>query len=111
VARKTAGVAPVAADLHEESDAERNDVADGIQITDPARGDQIRDAITATDGDAVALDAASTRDSLDVLHRSGFYVEPTSAVAVAGLREYRDRGVLDDDADVVVALTGSGLKS
>ena len=112
---QAAGVAPIAADLHDgerhDGDDERDDEADGIQITDPARGDQIRDAIEATDGDAVALDAASTRDSLDALHRSGFYVEPTSAVAVAGLDEYRDRGVLDDDADVVVALTGSGLKS
>ncbi|WP_433628562.1 pyridoxal-phosphate dependent enzyme [Halomicrococcus sp. NG-SE-24] len=105
------GVAPIAAELHGDADGERNDVADGIQITRPARRDQILDAVEATDGDAIALDADVTDDALDALRRSGFYVEPTSAVAVAGLSAYRERGVLGDDEDVVVALTGSGLKS
>jgi threonine synthase len=88
-----------------------NDLADGIQIREPARKDQLLDAIDATDGDAIACDAAATQDALAALHERGFYVEPTSAVAVAGLDAYRERGVLDADADVAVALTGSGLKS
>ena len=37
-------------------------------------------------------------------------MEPTSAVAPAALEAYRAEGVLDADADVVVPLTGSGLK-
>ncbi|WP_458186484.1 pyridoxal-phosphate dependent enzyme [Haladaptatus sp. NG-WS-4] len=109
------GVAPIAVELHAsdegDTEADRNDVADGIQITHPARGGQILDAIDSTGGDAIALDSEATRDALDRLHRTGFYVEPTSAVAVAGLSAYRERGVLDDDADVVVPLTGHGLKS
>lgn len=111
------GVSPIADERQTDdgSDAdgrdERNDVADGIQITHPARRDGILEAIEATDGDAIALDAGATQTALDKLHRTGFYVEPTSAVAVAGLTEYRDRGVLAGDADVVVPLTGSGLKS
>ncbi|MFH5800314.1 pyridoxal-phosphate dependent enzyme [Haladaptatus sp. CMAA 1911] len=118
------GVSPIANGLHADSEgedgaderfgdhaAERNDVADGIQITHPVRCDGILDAIEATDGDAIALDAGATQTALDKLHRTGFYVEPTSAVAVAGLTAYRDRGILADDADVVVPLTGSGLKS
>lgn len=88
-----------------------NDLADGIQIREPARKDQILDAIDATNGDAIACDAATTQDALASLHERGFYVEPTSAVAVAGLEAYRERGVLGADADVTVALTGSGLKS
>ena len=87
-----------------------NDVADGIQILDPARGDQIRAAVAATDGDCLSVDAAATERELDALHERGFYVEATSAVAPAGLREYRRRGVLDEEHDVVVPLTGSGLK-
>ncbi|WP_435156003.1 pyridoxal-phosphate dependent enzyme [Haladaptatus sp. DFWS20] len=104
------GVAPIADELHGGGDG-RNDVADGIQITHPVRRDQILDAIETTDGDAIALDATATQDALDGLHRTGFYVEPTSAVAVAGLSAYRERGLIADDADVVVPLTGSGLKS
>ncbi|WP_227352988.1 threonine synthase [Haladaptatus salinisoli] len=109
------GVAPIADERHDADEGDiddgRNDVADGIQIAHPARRDQITDAIEGTDGDAVALDAEATREALDRLHRTGFYVEPTSAVAVAGLSAYRERGVLDEDADVVVPLTGHGLKS
>ena len=50
-------------------------------------------------------------DELDRLHRAGFYTEPTCAVAPAALRDYRDRGVVGPHEDVVVALSGSGLKS
>ncbi|MFC5971298.1 pyridoxal-phosphate dependent enzyme [Halomarina salina] len=89
---------------------ESNDIADGIQILDPARGDQIRAAIEATDGDCISVDAAATERELDALHERGFYTEPTCAVAPAGLREYRERGVLDEASDVVIPLTGSGLK-
>ncbi|MCD2198862.1 MULTISPECIES: pyridoxal-phosphate dependent enzyme [unclassified Halobacterium] len=104
------GVAPIVEELHGSEEAGTNDVADGIQIREPARKGQILDAIDATDGDAIACDAEVTEDALDALHERGFYVEPTSAVGVAGLEAYRERGVLDADADVVVALTGSGLK-
>lgn len=104
------GVAPVVEERHGSEEAGTNDVADGIQIRKPARKDQILDAIDATDGDAIACDAATTEAALDALHERGFYVEPTSAVGVAGLEAYRERGVLDVDDDVVVALTGSGLK-
>ncbi|EFW90623.1 threonine synthase [Haladaptatus paucihalophilus DX253] len=109
---QAAGVSPIADGIHADGHADaRNDVADGIQITHPARRDQIVRAIDATDGDAIALDAGSTEAALEKLHRTGFYVEPTSAVAAAGLTAYRDRGSLADDADVVVPLTGSGLKA
>ncbi|MFC3477555.1 pyridoxal-phosphate dependent enzyme [Halobacterium litoreum] len=104
------GVAPVVAELHGASAAGTNDVADGIQIREPARFDQILDAIDATDGDAIACGEAETERALGALHERGFYVEPTSAVAVAGLEAYRERGVLDAGDDVAVALTGSGLK-
>nr|WP_279528014.1 pyridoxal-phosphate dependent enzyme [Halospeciosus flavus] len=108
---QAAGVAPIAAELHGTGAAlGDNAVADGVQIAEPARKDQILDAIDDTDGDAIALDADPTADALDALHEAGFYVEPTSAIAVAGLDTYRERGVVDADDDVVVALTGHGLK-
>lgn len=109
---QAAGVAPVVATLHGDDAAgsEPNDAADGIQIADPVRLDQLRPAIDDTDGDAIAVDREATERALDALHRAGFYVEPTSAAAVAGLAAYREAGVLDRDDDVVVPLTGSGLK-
>jgi len=107
---QAAGYAPIAEALHGET-SDENDVADGIQIREPARREQILDAIEETDGDAIALGADAVEAELDALHRRGFYTEPTCAVAPAALRAYRERGVLDDDADVVVPLTGSGLKT
>ncbi|WP_435065577.1 pyridoxal-phosphate dependent enzyme [Halobaculum sp. EA56] len=109
---QAAGYAPVVEALHGAAAAAGdNDAADGIQIPEPVRRHQILDAIKDTDGDAVALGSAAVEAELADLHAAGFYTEPTCAVAPAALREYRERGVLADDADVVVPLTGSGLKT
>ncbi len=109
---QAAGYAPIVAERHgRAAGAGDNEVADGIQIRKPARRAQIIDAIDATDGDAIALPESAVRAELDALHRRGFYTEPTCAIAPAALEAYRDRGVLAPDADVVVPLTGSGLKS
>jgi threonine synthase len=109
LAVQAAGSAPLAAALGNAA-AGANERADGIHIAEPARRDQLLDAIAASEGDAIAVDGAATEEALDALHGAGLYVEPTSAAALAGLRAYRERGTLDGD-DVVVALTGSGLKS
>lgn len=106
---QASGYAPIADELHGESDGE-NDVADGIQIRDPVRREEILDAIDETDGDAIALGSTAVERELESLHTRGFYTEPTCAVASAALRAYREQGVLDADTDVVVPLTGSGLK-
>jgi threonine synthase len=106
---QAAGYAPIADSLHGPSEG-KNDVADGIQIREPVRRDEILEAIEATGGDAIAVGRAETERELDRLHRAGFFVEPTCAVAPAALAEYRARGVLES-RDVVVPLTGSGLKA
>jgi len=109
---QAAGVAPIVAARHGDvAAAGGNDLADGIQIGDPARRDAIFDAISETGGDAVAVDTAATETHLDRLHWRGFYVEPTCAVAPAGLETLRERGDIGSDEDVVVPLTGSGLKT
>lgn len=107
---QSAGYDPIASELHGESSGQ-NDAADGIQIREPVRRDQLLDAIEATDGDCIALGAEAVENELDSLHRQGFYVEPTSAIAPAALDMYREQGVLSEDDDVVVPLTGSGLKT
>lgn len=105
------GVSPIADELHDDGEsAGPNEAADGIQIAQPVRRRQILEAVDATDGDVIAVGEPATRAAHDRLQRAGFYVEPTSAVAVAGLDAYRDRG-LPQDADVVVPLSGSGLKT
>jgi len=111
---QAAGIAPIVRALHgpEAADPEGriNAAADGIQIAEPVRRTEILDAIAATDGDALAITGAEAKRELDRLHAAGFYTEPTCAVAPAALRVLRERGDLAADADVVVPLTGSGLK-
>ncbi|MFB6095726.1 MAG: threonine synthase [Halodesulfurarchaeum sp.] len=112
---QAAGVAPLVEAVETGESAEskadgRNDLADGIQIEEPARLSQLREAVAATDGAVIAVDEAATSRALDELHRAGFHVEPTSAVAVAGLEAYRERRSIAPDTDIVVPLTGSGLK-
>lgn len=109
---QAAGSAPLVVDRHgPEAAAGGNDLADGIQIHEPARREQILDAIENTGGDVVALDEDETSAVYDELHGQGFYVEPTSAVAPAALDRLRATGVIERGEDVVVALTGSGLKT
>jgi threonine synthase len=110
---QAAGYAPIADTLHgnqSESETDRNEVADGIQIREPVQREAILDAVDDTDGDVVALSEAAVERGLDALHARGFYTEPTCAVAPAALRGFRERGIVEDGDDVVVALTGSGLK-
>ncbi|MFW5935465.1 MAG: pyridoxal-phosphate dependent enzyme, partial [Halolamina sp.] len=102
---QAAGYAPIAAELHGDA-AGANEVADGIQIRDPVRKDAIIDAVDATGGDAIAIEAGAVEDELDRLHCAGFYTEPTCAVAPAALAELRARGEIRVGEDVVVPLTG-----
>jgi threonine synthase len=109
------GYAPIVDALHGPAtgDAERgtNEAADGIRIREPARREEILAAVEATGGDVVAIDEPTVEAELERLHHAGFYTEPTCAVAPAALRTLRERGAIDETDDVVVPLTGSGLKS
>jgi threonine synthase len=111
---QAAGVAPIVRELHgpeaADPDGRVNAAADGIQIAEPVRRAEILDAVADTGGDALAVTAATVERELDRLHRAGFYTEPTCAVAPAALRALRERGAVAPDDDVVVPLTGSGLK-
>ncbi|SMO38145.1 threonine synthase [Halorubrum cibi] len=111
---QAAGTAPIVRALHgpeaADPDGKRNEAADGIRIAEPVRREEILEAIRETGGDAVAITEAAGERELDRLHAAGFYTEPTCAVAPAALRELRSSGAIDEDEDVVVPLTGSGLK-
>jgi threonine synthase len=107
---QAAGIAPIVAERHGDSAAAgANELADGIQIREPARRGEILDALAATGGDVVAVDRETTEAEHRRLGRRGFHVEPTCAVAPAALDILREQGAIGPDEDVVVPLTGSGL--
>jgi threonine synthase len=83
-------------------------VAEGIACREPLREHVVVDALRKSSGRAIVVSDREITDALTTLVRSGFYVEPTGAVAAAGLGRAR----LNKSAGpVVVVLTGSGLKA
>ncbi|MGD9890464.1 MAG: pyridoxal-phosphate dependent enzyme [Dehalococcoidia bacterium] len=86
-------------------------VAGGITIEHPARGAMLLRALRETGGSAVAVAEEAilpVRRELSVIE--GLDIEPTSAVAFAGLLTLHERGVIPPDARVLIAVTGAGWK-
>jgi len=83
--------------------------ASGITISQPARGAQILAAVRESGGAVLAVAEDEIALAHGQLAQRGFYVEETSAVAVAALAGLRD--ALPASEPVVVLLTGHGLKT
>ena len=84
-----------------------NTIAEGIAIAEPARAEQIRAIIRETEGEIHTVTDNETLLALKQMARMGFYIEPTSATAIAAFKKYTAK----EDETVVVPLTGSGLKA
>jgi len=82
-------------------------VAGGIAIRKPARKVEIVKALEESDGSCIIVKEQEILDARERLCRSGFYVEPTSATALAALVHVGSKS----GALAVVVLTGSGLKA
>jgi threonine synthase len=87
----------------------RPTIAEGVAIVKPVRGRALLQALRESRG----LTPVATEDEIvqaqKKLASMGFYVEPTSAAAVAILPKIKCH--ISPGETVVVALTGSGLKS
>lgn len=83
-------------------------VADGIIVETPVRGKEVMRAIRESNGAAIRVENQAILDAQARLARHGLMVEPTSAAAAAALPEVRR--LLGDEAEIVMPLTGSGLK-
>lgn len=87
-------------------------VAEGVCIPAPPRGQEILAALRTIGGTAVVVEDEEILSAWSRLAREeGLYVEPTSAVAVAGLFSLVRRGEVRPGESVVIPLTGSGLKA
>jgi len=87
--------------------AMKETIAEGIAIANPTRAKEILHAVKETNGDIISVTEKEILDALDYTRRKGFYVEPTSAAAIAGFKKSFTR---KNDL-VVVPLTGHGLKT
>ena len=89
----------------------RETAAEGISISAPVRAKEVLDAIYSSGGAAQVVSDTSIWQTLTVLGSRGFYVEPTSAAAVAGYLALRANGTIKRGDRVAIPLTGSGLKA
>lgn len=86
-------------------------IAVSIANSDPPSGTRTLAAVRDTGGAAVSVTDDETRDAMDLLATdAGLSVEPSSAVALAGVRALARDGEIDAEENVVTILTGSGYK-
>jgi threonine synthase len=83
-------------------------VAEGIAIANPVRGKQCLAAIRASGGQAVAVSEEEVVGALRWAVARGLFIEPTCASALAAVEKLTEAEM---EGDVVVAITGHGLKS
>ena len=82
-------------------------VASAIRIGEPVHAHEVAEAVARSSGEVVTVDDAEIVAAWRTLARDeGFFCEPASAAAVAGL----GRAVVETGARVVCVLTGHGLK-
>ncbi len=86
-------------------------VASAIRIGNPASWELALAAREATDGYFGAIEDAKILEAQRILSQEvGIFVEPASAISVAGLLERAEAGQVPADATVVLTVTGHGLK-
>jgi threonine synthase len=86
-------------------------VAEGIASSKPTRMREVLAPVRASGGGMVAVTEDEIVRALGALAKKGFYVEPTSAAAAAGLSQLIARGLIRKGETTVLVLTGSGLKA
>jgi len=83
-------------------------IAEGVAIIQPVRGTRLLQAVNETNGKVLAIEEQDIIRAQHQISNMGYYVEPTSALALAGYQRINTE--IDPDDIVVLSLTGSGLK-
>jgi threonine synthase len=89
-------------------EARTSTVAEGVAISKPVRGKRILQALKETRGYVLAIEEKAIIDAQDEISHMGYYIEPTSALAIAGLHQLLPE--IKDLETIVIPLTGNGLK-
>ncbi len=86
-------------------------IASAIRIGNPSSCKLALEAQLLTDGYFGAISAAKSLEAHRILSAEvGIFVEPASAISVAGLLERAEAGQIPKGATVVLTVTGHGLK-
>jgi threonine synthase len=88
------------------TEPEEETIAEGIRIKAPIRANAILDFLRNRNGMMVVVDDENILNSYRALARFGVFVEPTSAVVYAAMKQLVD----NIPEPIVLIMTGSGLK-
>jgi threonine synthase len=83
-------------------------IAEGIAIAKPVRGNQLLQIIRECKGEWITVSELEIKTAWRECATKGFYIEPTSAATIAGVKKYI-AGSLDET--IVSLFSGHGLKS
>jgi threonine synthase len=84
-------------------------LAEGIAIAKPVRGKQMMQYVELSEGSFLVVSEEEIKDAFYEISRMGYFVEPTSAAVVAGVKKYVAEA--PENEIIVSVLTGSGLKA
>ncbi len=84
-------------------------IAEGIAIARPALGAQILEAVRDSHGDFITVDEHEIVQAQQEMAHRGFFIEPTAAACIAGVKKYLP--LSPPDEDIVSVFTGHGLKA
>ncbi|MBN9606587.1 MAG: threonine synthase [Actinomycetales bacterium] len=105
---QAAGSAPI---VRGEIVRDPDTIASAIRIGNPASWQLALEARDQTDGYFGAIEDDAILEAHRILSSEvGIFVEPASAISVAGLLERAEAGVIPAGAPVVLTVTGHGLK-
>ena len=86
-------------------------MAEGIASAVPVRGAETIASIRESHGAFITTSEKEIWSAFQFFARKGFYVEPTSAAALAGVTKLFAQGLILPHETTVVLLSGSGLKA
>lgn len=83
-------------------------IAEGIAIAKPVRAKQMLQMVRETNGLFITVTEGEIISSVRLCGQMGFYIEPTSAATIGGLRKYLTQS---NDEIIVSLFSGHGLKA
>jgi threonine synthase len=86
-------------------------VADSISVRTPSNAHMARRAVVETGGASVTVSDQEILEAQVLLAQTtGVFAEPAAAAAVAGARKFKENNAIFSNEQVVVLITGHGLK-
>jgi threonine synthase len=86
-------------------------IADALVSTNPPLLDLMVEQLKVAKGDAVMIEEKETLEAFQELAGTGFFVEPSSAVAYAAYKKQLKSKEASKNDRTVLILTGTGLKT